>query len=202
MGGELAAVQFLQVGRLREDQQVIDRRAIDMGHDPHIHPQPHGGEQIQRLIGGDRLGVAQHPVGSPDPILELQAVAGRQALARRLLMADDLLHDPLDILHDFFLATSQGHLIGHLEEIPQGFRAFAVEPAGRQAQFGDGMEHFVDLLRDDQGGQVHHHRGAQAGARVGQTAGQIPPVARIGKGQRLGELIVQGIDEGPRLAQA
>ena len=107
---------------------------------------PHGGEEIEGFGGADRPGVAQHPEGPPEAILQLGPVVREHGLSGVLLVADDLLEDPLDILHEFLFRPPERHLVRNLEEVTGGLRALSVEPPGGEAQLRDRMEHFIDLF--------------------------------------------------------
>ena len=91
-------------------------------------------------------------------------------------MLDDLQQDLVQPLDDVGLDFAQGHLVGNLEDIAQRLGAFAVKAAHGQAQLVDGLNDLVDLLGQDQPGQMQHGADADAGAEIGRAGGQITQV--------------------------
>ena len=87
------------------------------------------------------------------------------------------------------LGLTQRHLVGNLKDISQRFGAFAIEAAHRQAQLVDGLDDLVDLLGQNQAGQVQHGADADARAEIGRTGREI---AELGVLKAYSSLLLPG----------
>ena len=101
--------------------------------------------------------------------------------ARVFLVLDDLQQDLVQPLDDVRLRFAQGHLVGNLEDVAQRLGAFAVKAAHGQADFVDRLDDLVDLLGQDQAGQMQHGADAHAGAEVGRAGGQVAELGAEGE---------------------
>ena len=99
------------------------------------------------------------------------------------------------------LGFAERHLVGDLEHIAQRLGAFAVKPAHGQAELVDGLDDRIDLLGQDQAGQMQHRADADAGAEVGRAGGQIAEVVVEGVIELLLQLGIQLVNRAPRLPQ-
>ena len=92
------------------------------------------------------------------------------------------------------LRLAEGHLVGNLEEVAERLGAFAVEAAHGQADLVHGLDDLGDLVVEHERGQVHHGRGAHAGADVGRAGGEVADLGREGEVEFLLQLRVELVD--------
>ena len=85
--------------------------------------------------------------------------------------------------------------------VAESLGAFAVEAADGQAQLVDGLDDLIDLLAEDQAGQVEHGGGAHPGADVGGAGGEIAEGRGEGELDLFLQSGVQLIGCVPRLLQ-
>ena len=64
-------VQLLQVGRLRVDEELVDRRNLQVADQAQVDAHPHAGEQVHRLFAADRLRGAENAVGAADAVVQV-----------------------------------------------------------------------------------------------------------------------------------
>ena len=64
-------------------------------------------------------------------------------------------------------------MIGDLIKVAHRLAPLAVQAAHRQTELLQGLKDLLDILRQDQAGQVQHHADSDAGADVRGTGGQI-----------------------------
>ena len=83
------AGELLQVGRLGVDEQLVDRRDLQVVDQAQVHAHPHAGEQVHRLFGADRLGGAQDAVGPADAVVQVLVALLDQEVAGLALVVDD-----------------------------------------------------------------------------------------------------------------
>jgi len=91
-------------------------------------------------------------------------------------MLDDLKQNFVKALDDVCLLFAQGHLIGNLKDVAKGFSAFAVKAADGKAEFVDALDDLVDLLGEDQAGQVQHGADANAGTNISRARRQVAEI--------------------------
>ena len=88
-------------------------------------------------------------------------------------MLNDLGEHFFEAFHNDGLGFTEGHLIGNLKDVTEGFSAFAIQAAHSQAELVDGLDDRVDLLGKHESGQVQHGTHADAGAEIGRARGEV-----------------------------
>jgi hypothetical protein len=125
------------MSRLCNYKKFVDRAPVDILDHPQVAAQPDHGEQVDRLLAADYPGALEDAQRTVDPVLEYLPVPGKQDLARLRFLFDDLADQAVDILDYLILPVPQGNLVGNLEKVSAGLRAFAIESAGSKAKLGD-----------------------------------------------------------------
>jgi len=154
-----------------------------------MHPEPHERQKLERLLGGDGAGHAQHAEGAPDLVLQDDALGLEQRLPHLALVFHDLRDDADEVVDDLVLGLAERHLVGDLVEIPRGLGALAVQPAHGQVDLVHGLEHLLDLPGDDQGRQVQHDRDPHARPQIGGASRQVAEL----RGVRVVDALLEGI---------
>jgi hypothetical protein len=96
---------------------------------------------------------------------------------------------------------AERHLVGNLKNISERLGAFAVKPAHGEAELVDGLDDGIDLLAQDQAGQMQHRADADAGAEIRRAGGQITQLVVEGVIQLFFQLGIQMVNRAPRLPQ-
>ena len=96
---------------------------------------------------------------------------------------------------------AQRHLVGNLKNISERFRAFAVKSAHGQTELVDGLDDGIDLLGQNQAGQMQHRADADARAEIRRAGGQITEVGVESVIEFLLQLGIQLVNRAPRLLQ-
>ncbi|MEI9865467.1 MAG: hypothetical protein WDN00_13140 [Limisphaerales bacterium] len=60
-----------------------------------------------------------------------------------------------------------------MKDIAQSFGAFAVKSAHRKTKLVDGLDDRIDLLGENEAGQMQHRTDTDAGAKIGRAGRQI-----------------------------
>ena len=92
--------------------------------------------------------------------------------------------------------SPEGVLVGDLEEVGEGFGAFAIEAADGEADFVDGLDDLVDLVAEDERGEVEHGAGAHAGAEIGGAGGEVAETFVPGEADLFLQFGVQFVEGG------
>src|SRR5262245_54649421 len=166
---QLAAAELLQMGRLRVDEELVDRADLQLVQEAHVDPHPQPRKQHHRLFGGDHACVAQNAVGAVYLVGELVALLIEQRSPGAALVLDDLRNHGVGVAElrdDLPLAAPQRGLVADLIEVAIGLRALAVQAADRDADLLQAAEDLLDLAGHHQRRQVQHHADAHAGADV------------------------------------
>ena len=129
---------------------------------------------MHRFFRTDRLSCPQDPVRPADAVVQVFVALFDEELACLPFVVDDDRHDVANLPEQFRFGPPKRHLIADLVEIAHRLRAFAIEPADREADLLQAAKDLVDLPRDDQGRQMQHHADPHAGAHVRRAGGQIP----------------------------
>src|SRR3954469_21965135 len=67
---ELLALQLLEVRRLSEQEQLVDRADVDVLHPPEVHAQAEVAQEVERVLAGDQPGVAQGAERAEDLVVQ------------------------------------------------------------------------------------------------------------------------------------
>ena len=82
---------------------------------PEVAAEPQQREVVERLLGIDDMGVAQHAVGAADLVGDHLRIVLEQFFAGVVLVVGDLRDDALQAADDGFLALAEGGLVGNLD---------------------------------------------------------------------------------------
>ena len=137
------------------------------------------------------------------PILSnsLFGIGLEQLLAGVELLVDDRREDAVQVLDDALLALAERGLVGDLEDAAAGVGALAEQAAHGHAELVDGADDLFHLAGDDERRQVHHGRGADAGAEVGRARGQVAELRRERVVHVLLEVGIELVDRRPDLLE-
>ena len=201
IGGEFPFGLELEVGGLNFEKEHVEEAAVAVGDDVEIGAEAEEGEEIEGFLGAENVGMAEDGVGATDLVPEVRWAILFELGPCHVFRTNHAFDDFFDLGDDFGLFFSEGVLVGDLEEVAEGFGAFAIEAADGEADFADGFHDLTDLVGEDEGGQVKHDRGAHAGAEVGGAGGEVAEAGTEGVGEFLFEFGIDLIDEGEGAAE-
>src|SRR2546427_8167781 len=138
-------MQFLQMRRLSQDEQLIRQRSFDSGEQPQIDAQPHQREEVHGFLGRNNVRVGEDAVGAANVVVNHFRFLFQKHGTGVFFVLDDLQKDFFQTLNNGGFRFAEGHLVGNLENVAQRFRSFALETPNRQAQFVYRFNYFVDL---------------------------------------------------------
>ena len=124
-----------------------------------------------------------------------------QRLPRVFLVLDDLRQHLVQPLDNGDFVFAEGHLVRHLEDVAERLGALAIKSAHRQPELVDGLDDGIDLLGQDESGQMQHGAHADARAEVGRARGQVTQFVAEGVRELLLQLGIQPVNRAPRLPQ-
>ncbi len=102
---EFHAAQFLEVGGLGVDEQLVDGGNLQIANQSQIDPHPHARQQVHGFFTADRLGRAEDAVGPADAIVQVLLAFPDQELARTTFVIDQHGHDVADLRDQLLFAA-------------------------------------------------------------------------------------------------
>src|SRR6266702_4900937 len=88
-------------------------------------------------------------------------------------MLDDLGQDLFKPLDNRAFRFAKRHLIGNLKDVAQSFSSFSIKAADRQPELVYGLNDRVNLLGQDQAGQMEHRADSNSGSDIGRAGRQV-----------------------------
>jgi len=167
---QFTPLQLLQMRRLGQQKELVDRANVHILHPPEVHPHAQMTKQKERLLAGHQPGRAQRAQRPADFVIQRHRSIIQKRLARAVFVFDDLRnHHMPEVGDDLFFALAQRRLIRDLIKIARGFGPFPIKPANRQLHVLGGAEDFFNFSRQFERGQMEHHAHADARADIGRA---------------------------------
>ena len=94
---QLSAMQHLQVGRLRVNEELVDGWDFEVADQSQVDAHPHAREQVHGLFARDGLRCAENPVSAADAIVQIFLALANQVIARFALVIDQHGHHIADL---------------------------------------------------------------------------------------------------------
>src|SRR6266850_4243625 len=145
------------------------------------------------------MGIGEDTVGAAYMVIDHFRLLFEEVSPGILFMLNDLRQDLLKALHNGAFGFTERHLIGHLKDVSEGFGAFPVEATDSQTKLVDGLDNGIDLLGQDQAGQMEHSADPDARTYIGRAGSEVTPFRAEGEFELLFELRIGLIDGGPGL---
>ena len=179
---------LLEMGGLGGDEESVQLRLDGRGKEGEIGREAEQTEKVEGFLGGDRVGVKDDSVGATHLIAQHAGFFLNQFLAGVIFQLRQLADHFDQAIQNLPLRFAQGCLVGNLEKISKSFGSFAIQPADGEAELINRFDDLVDLLAQNEAGEVEHGGGAHAGSDIGGAGGEITE----GGGKRELELIFEG----------
>ena len=126
-------------------------------------------------------------VGAAHLIGEHSGLFLNQFLASVVFQFGELAYDFDETIQNLPFRFTKGGLVGDLEQIAEGFGAFAVESADGEAELVDRFDDLIDLLAQNKAGKMKHGGSAHPGADVSRAGGEVAE----GGGERKFEFVLE-----------
>ena len=159
------------------------------------------GEHVHGFGAGEQPGVPEDAERTGQPIHELVAFVQDELAAGVPLLLDEVLDPIPEVLEDVVLPEPQRLLVGDLVDVAGGLGALPQPPADREAVLVEGARDLVHLRREAEAREMDHGGGAQAGADVRGTGGQVAEPLGEGQRQRGRQGVVELLRQVPGTAQ-